>query len=150
MIKFLSKSLATCFGIGYFPLAPGTVSSFGAVLLYKLFLFRLSWPFFALVCAGVFVLGVIVSSVYASNSKKKDPRVVVIDEAGAQLLTLFNLSPTWPLVLAGFVLFRLFDIAKPFPIRKVETFPKGWGIMMDDILAAAYAGILLNAYLLLR
>lgn len=150
MIKFFSKTLATCFGIGYFPLAPGTVASFGVVLLYKYFLFRLSWPFFALICIAVFGIGVIVSSIYASQSKKKDPRVVVVDEVGAQLLTLFNLSPTWPLVLAGFFLFRLFDIVKPFPIRKVEMFPKGWGIMMDDILAAAYAGILLNAYLLLR
>ena len=81
---------------------------------------------------------------------KKDPRTIVIDEALGQLLVLFRLNPTWFPLLIGFGLFRFFDIIKPFPIKKAEKFPKGWGIMIDDILAAIYAGIILNLYLYLK
>lgn len=149
-MKFIAKVLATCFGVGFFPLAPGTLTSFIVILLYKLYLHRLNWVYYLLFILSVFFVGVIVSSVYSSEAKKRDPRSIVIDEAIGQLLVVFRLSPTWFLLLLGFALFRFFDIVKPFLIKRTEQMPKGWGIMMDDFLAAIYAGILINVYLLLK
>jgi len=74
----------------------------------------------------------------------------VIDEAVGQFLVLFQMSEDWFPLLLSFFLFRLFDVVKPFPIKKIENFPSGWGIMMDDILAAIYAGVIVNIYLILR
>lgn len=149
-LKILSKAIATFFGIGYFPLAPGTLTSFMIVILYKYYLYKWDWPFYLGLMIVFFFLGIFTSSYYSGSLKKKDPGCIVIDEAVGQLLVFFHLTPSWSLLLAGFLIFRVFDIVKPFPIRKIEAFPKGWGIMLDDIMAAAYAGILINIYLLLK
>jgi phosphatidylglycerophosphatase A len=148
-MKFLSKILATFFGVGYFPVAPGTLTSAIIVLLYKFLLHKLSWPIYLCIFFVIVALGVIVSDVTSRMMKQEDPRKVVIDEAAGQFLALFLLSPQWTLCAASFLLFRFFDIFKPFPIKKVESFPKGFGIMLDDIVAAIFAGILINLYLLL-
>lgn len=149
-MKLFAKVFATFFGAGYFPLAPGTLTSAIVILLYKYLLHKLSWPVYLLMFILLFILGIWVSDVHSRMLKKEDPRSVVIDEAAGQFLALFLLSPQWILCLASFVLFRFFDIVKPFPIKKVEEFPRGFGIMLDDIVAALYAGILINLYLLLR
>ncbi len=149
-MKLFSKVFATFFGVGYFPIAPGTLASAVIMLLYKYILHRLSWPVYLLLFMLLLILGIWVSGVYSTTLKREDPRSVVIDEAAGQLLALFLLRPQWTLCLTSFVLFRFFDIVKPFPIRKIEMFPKGIGIMFDDIVAALYAGILINLYLLLR
>ena len=141
--------MATFFGLGYFPLAPGTLTSAVIVLLYKFVLHKLSWPFYLILFFLLFVLGIFVSDVYSRMLKKEDPRTVVIDEATGQLIALFLLNPQWSYCAASFVLFRIFDIGKPFPIKRVEEFPKGFGIMLDDLVAAIFAGILINLYLLL-
>lgn len=148
-MKTLSKIWATFFGAGYFPLGQGTLTSFIVILLYKFFLYRLHWGLYFLLFIAVFLLGVFASTTYAGAVKKKDPHQIVIDEVAGQLLVLFRLSPSWFLLLSAFFLFRLFDIAKPFPIRQMEKFPKGWGIMADDLMAAVYAGILIHLYLFL-
>lgn len=148
-MKFLSKVLSTFFGVGYFPLGQGTLTSFIIILLYRFYLYRLHWALYLVLLAVVFVLGVLSSSVYSRAVKKKDPHQIVIDEVAGQLLVLFRLNPSWLLLLSSFFLFRLFDIAKPFPVRQVEKFSKGWGIMADDIMAAIYSGILVHLYLLL-
>ena len=148
-MKTFSKITATFFGVGYFPVAPGTMTSAIIVLLYKFFLHRLSWPIYLLLFFVLFALGIIVSDVYSRMLKKEDPRTVVIDEAAGQLIALFLLSPQWSLCAASFLLFRFFDIVKPYPIKRVETFPGGFGIMLDDIVAAIFAGILINLFLLL-
>ena len=144
------KMTATCLGLGYFPVAPGTLTSAIVVLLYKFFLFRLSWPLYLLIFAFLFLIGVYASHIYSKSLKKEDPRSAVIDEAAGQLLALFLVNPSWILCTVSFVLFRFFDIIKPFPIKQVEDLPKGFGIMLDDVVAALYAGILLNLYLLLK
>jgi phosphatidylglycerophosphatase A len=149
-MKFFAKMTATCLGLGFFPLAPGTLTSAFVVLLYKFFLFRLSWPFYLLIFVFLFLLGTYASTIYSKSQKKEDPRSAVIDEAAGQLLALFLINPTWILCTSSFVLFRFFDIVKPFPIKQVEDFPKGFGIMLDDVVAALFAGILLNLYLLLK
>ena len=149
-MKIFTKLTASFFGVGYVPVAPGTLASAIIVLLYKFILHRLSWPFYLLLFFGLFVCGVFVSDAFSRMVKREDPRTVVIDEAAGQLLALFLLNPQWTLCAANFVLFRLFDIIKPFPIKRVETFPRGFGIMLDDIVAAIFAGILVNLFLLLR
>jgi len=146
----IAKIIATCFGIGYFPVAPGTFTSFAVVLLYKFFLYKLDWPYFLLLVLILFFSGVMISTRVAAELKSKDPRIIVVDEALGQLLILFNMNPSWFNVLLAFVLFRFFDIIKPYPIKKVENFPQGWGIMMDDIVAAVFGGILINVYFLLK
>jgi phosphatidylglycerophosphatase A len=148
-MKLFSKMLATFFGVGYFPVAPGTLTSAIVVLSYKFFLHKLSWPIYLSLFFVLFALGVYVSDVTSRMMKKEDPRKVVIDEATGQFLALFLLSPKWTLCAASFFLFRFFDILKPYPIKRVETFPRGFGIMLDDIVAAIFAGILINLYLLL-
>lgn len=148
-MKSFSKITATFFGVGYFPVAPGTMTSAIIVLLYKFFLHRLSWPIYLGLFFVLFALGIIVSDVYSRAVKKEDPRIVVIDEAAGQLIVLFLLSPQWSLCAASFLLFRFFDIVKPYPIKRVETFPGGFGIMLDDIVAAIFAGIVINLFLLL-
>lgn len=149
-MKSASKIIATVFGIGYFPIAPGTLTSLIVIFLYKLYLYELSWPLYLLLLFLLFFVGVFASSKCASELNKKDPRIIVIDEAVGQLLVLFRMSEDWLPLLLSFFLFRFFDIIKPIPIRKVENFPSGWGIMMDDLLAAIYAGVIVNIYLILR
>jgi phosphatidylglycerophosphatase A len=95
-------------------------------------------------------VGVVASSKCESESNKKDPGNIVIDEVVGQFLVLFQMGEEWLPLLLSFFLFRLFDIVKPIPIRKVENFPSGWGIMMDDLLAAIYAGVIINLYIILK
>jgi len=149
-MKLLSKSISTFFGIGFIPFAPGTLTSIVIILLYKHYLYRLSWPVYALILILLFFIGVYASTDYSTALNKKDPRKIVIDEALGQLLVLFRMSDAWFPILSCFVLFRVFDIAKPFPIKKIEKLPSGWGIMLDDVVAAVYAGVIVNLYLLLK
>jgi phosphatidylglycerophosphatase A len=153
-MKSLSKIIATFFGAGYCPVAPGTLTSLIVVLLYKYYLHKLSWPLYLLLLFLLLAIGVYTSTKYSAELKKQDPRRIVIDEAFGQLLVLFRIGESWgtgwlPLFVC-FLLFRIFDIIKPYPIKKVESLPRGWGIVMDDLVAAVYAGIIIHLYLLLR
>ena len=145
--------LATGFGSGLLPKAPGTSGSALATLL--------AWPIAViwggpgLLIAGVvaFAAGIPLSNAYVrrASSKGTDPGEVVIDEFAGQWLTLLAAvppiiaaGPDPVLFLAGFILFRIFDVFKPWPIRAVERRVKGgFGIMIDDVLAAVPAGVLL-------
>lgn len=149
-MRTATNLLATFFGTGYFPIAPGTLASLIMALLYKASLYRLPWSTYLAVGVGIYIIGVWSSTIYAARRKKEDPRTVVIDEVLGQWIALFMLPPSWGLVLLSFFLFRFFDIIKPFFIKKAETFNAGWGIMLDDILAGIYASIILNLYLLVR
>jgi len=149
-MKFLSKTISTFLGVGYVPLAPGTATSAIAVLLYKLCLHKLSWTLYLLTVFVLFFIGVFASSKYSSELNDKDPRRITIDEAVGQLLVLFRMEENWLLLLASFLLFRFFDVIKIYPIKKIEALPQGWGIMLDDIVAALYAGIIIHLYLLIR
>jgi len=149
-MKTGAKILATFFGVGFFPLAPGTLTSLIVVILYKFFLHSINWPLYLLIFLGLFFIGVFVSGVYSTELGKTDPRRIVIDEACGQLIVLFLMPTSWFPLLLGFFLFRLFDIIKPYPLRNVEKLKKGWGIMMDDIAAAVYTILLVRIYLLFR
>lgn len=149
-MKVLSHILSTCLGIGWFPVAPGTLTSALIVLLYRYVLSGWSdLVYLAMLCL-LFLVGAFVSGISSRAFRKEDPRPVVIDEALGQLLVVFRLNPDWLHLGIAFLLFRLFDILKPFPIKKVESFPGGWGIMLDDLVAAVYAGILVQVFLILK
>ena len=140
--------IATGLGVGYFPWAPGTVGSFlGIILILLLSKFRLiSGPrllFHFLVVTLITGFGIWSASRAEIIFKRKDPPQVVVDEIVGQLLTfgLIFKNPRFVLLLMGFLFFRLFDIIKPFPIRKLEKAPLGFGIVLDDLAAGFYASL---------
>jgi len=145
----LSGILATFFGLGFAPAMPGTVASAAAAVLYALVLHDLSRPLYVLLVFALFFLGTAVSSRYAAELGRPDPGRIVIDEVCGQLLALAFLPSAWPAVAMSFALFRFFDIIKPWPIRKLERIPGGWGIMADDVGAGLAAALLARLILLL-
>lgn len=162
---YLALGLAT-WGVGYFPIAPGTCGSAVGVGLYLLvrwasvpvFLFaaRHGWSlellescrmtFFLLLIAALAMIGVWAASRAEKLLGRKDPGAVVVDEVVGQLIAFlfvpFN-SGGWTIIV-GFFAFRLFDIWKPYPVRRLEALESGLGIMADDVLAGAYAAILMS------
>jgi len=130
--------IATGFYSGYLPKAPGTWGSLVGLLLFLL-LHKLSLPVYLAVVAGLFIVGSFAAGETEKILDNKDPAVVVIDEIVGILVALIAI-PVTPLNLAlGFILFRIFDIAKPFPIRFVDQrFHGGLGIMLDDVVAGIY------------
>jgi phosphatidylglycerophosphatase A len=136
--------IATAAGAGYFPIAPGTAgSAVGVVVVVALAKLRLqgAWPSVVLGAVSLVFFAV---GVWAAGEAEKffgrvDPGQVVIDEVVGQMLT-FLLIPhaAWKWLLGGFLLFRAFDIVKPFPARQAERIPRGWGIMIDDVVAGLY------------
>jgi phosphatidylglycerophosphatase A len=153
--------VATAAGLGYLPKAPGTWGSLAGVAIYSLiqsfFLPLTTWVRYfdtttqivwiawtaipiAIILA---IFGLWSSERTARFVGRKDPQFVVIDEVSGQHLT-YLLSLTllnWKYLLLGFILFRVFDIWKPFPARQAESLPGGWGIMADDWIAGIYAGL---------
>lgn len=161
----ISLAIASAFGLGYLPKAPGTWGSIGGVAI-SLGIHWINWrqtrPYLDLVPASNFwtvgllsggedwvvvifasLIGVYVAGRAASYAGKKDPQFVVIDEVSGQMIAYF--SPftllNWKSFLLGFILFRVFDIWKPFPARQAESLPGGLGIMADDWIAGIYAAL---------
>jgi len=134
---------ATFFGIGRIKPGPGTWGSLAAVILWALISWQIPpanriWA--ALVAAAVVTLiGIPAATQVARASGGKDPQFVVIDEVAGQLVTLIGVPLGWKTFLAGLILFRIFDILKPFPIRRLERLPEGAGIVVDDLGAGLYA-----------
>ncbi|MDQ2937076.1 MAG: phosphatidylglycerophosphatase A [Acidobacteriota bacterium] len=161
---YLALTIATC-GVGYLPLAPGTWGSLIGVGLYLLFrgtllnglngMARLGyWPqsqisyaFVVFQLLGIFIItlvGVWAASRTEKLSGNKDPGKVVIDEVAGQLIALTAIPiglESWWLILVAFLLFRFFDIIKPYPARQLESLEAGLGIMSDDIVAGMYAAL---------
>jgi phosphatidylglycerophosphatase A len=136
--------IATCLGVGYFPVAPGTAgSAVGVSMVAAIGLLPLSrsWQItiIAAIALGLSSLGVWAASAAEKFFERADPGQVVIDEVVGQMLTLL-LWPggSWRWWLGGFFLFRLLDMVKPFPARQLEHASGGWGIMLDDIAAGTY------------
>jgi phosphatidylglycerophosphatase A len=136
---------ATFFGAGFFPKGPGTAGSAAAILV-ALPLIALGAPAWSFgVLSLVFLWPAIASAtVVARESGRKDPQIVVIDEVVGQWLTLAGAQQlNWRTVLAAFILFRLFDILKPPPVRLLERIPAGAGIVLDDMGAGVYGALVL-------
>lgn len=137
----LATALATLGPIGHFPKAPGTWGSLAAVVAAPWLFLPLPLPGRLLVLAAVLAVGTWACSRAEIVLGRKDPGCVIIDELFGQWLALlfFTAMPIWYL-LAGFALFRLFDILKPWPVSWAETaFPGGLGVMLDDGVAGLYA-----------
>jgi phosphatidylglycerophosphatase A len=135
--------LSLWFGCGRVPYAPGTAGTLGALPLYWLVrphgLLALAATAAAVTAAGVWA-----STLVAQASGLKDPQFVCVDEVAGVLVTWLAAPTGWKGVLAGFLLFRLFDWLKPFPARALERLPGGFGIVCDDLAAGAWgaAGLL--------
>ncbi len=144
--KKLNRHLATVMGLGNISNAPGTVAAFGAALVYYFFPV-VSHPLLILL---VFITGVLSCELEGKRSGIKDDSTLVIDEiAGMWLSFIFLEKITLLHVGLGFLLFRLFDIWKPFIIGKSQKFQGGLGVMIDDILAAVPANLILRLFLLI-
>lgn len=136
--------LATGAGAGYVPLAPGTAGSLLSAGLFALARWQITSDKFLYGHLAA-LLPLLFIGVWAGTGaerilQRRDPPQVVIDEIlGQQICYLALPVLEWKSWLAGFILFRAFDIAKPFPIRRLERAPGGWGLMLDDVLAGIYA-----------
>lgn len=145
MIQKIVLFLATGAGSGYLPWMPGTAGSLVGILLYYSLRSMPRGPYLAFVVA-FFFLAVWASGLAEVIFGSKDPQRIVIDEVVGMLVTLALLPFSWRTVLVGFVLFRLFDIWKPFPARLLQDrLPGGWGVVGDDVMAGIYANIVLQA-----
>lgn len=153
------KFLAAFFGLGYCPIAPGTVGAAGGVGGYLLL--RFFFPGFVpetweglrggyLLCLLIFFLVGVQASTRAEKEwrQRDDPRIV-IDEAFSVFITFLALPAAPKILAAGFVLNRFFDVVKPFPARLLEKAPAGWGVMLDDLLAGIYSRAALGLLLYL-
>jgi phosphatidylglycerophosphatase A len=173
---YVALAIATC-GVGYLPVAPGTLGSLVGAGLYLslwgwfygvleanaqrtgaslLYVFMPQLAFMLLLTFATTMLGIWAATRTEKVVQRKDPSIVVIDEVAGQMIALLS-GPfwlhTWWSVLSAFLLFRLFDIWKPYPIRRLEALESGLGIMADDVLAGVYALIantlLISSYLLI-
>jgi phosphatidylglycerophosphatase A len=142
---FVALMLATSLGIGYIPFAPGTFGSLAGLLAWAVLPQAATLQ--AAIIVVIFAAGSWSGSVAEAHFQRTDPGPVVIDEVMGMLITLFMNPVGWPGALVGFVLFRLFDVIKPYPSNRLERLPGGAGVMADDAMAAVYANLALRACL---
>jgi phosphatidylglycerophosphatase A len=132
--------LASAFGAGYAPVASGTVGSF--VTVVAIWLLPVTPQRILVALVAVTVVGVWAGSRVERVLGRKDPGIIVIDEVAGMLLSVILLPPTIPALVTAFLLFRLFDIWKPFPARESQVLTGGVGVMVDDLIAGLYALVL--------
>ena len=136
--------LATGFGVGYSPVAPGTLGTLIAIPIYY-FLSNISSPTYQITLIGFFFLSVWISESAEIFFGKKDDQRIVIDEIMGFLVTMLWVPKAAIFMVIGFFLFRFFDILKPFPIRRLEKkFKGGYGVVLDDVMAGVYSNIVLQ------
>ena len=144
---FWAWTIATFFGSGLGKPGPGTWGAAAATLIFTAVVFGLhpaAQTLLGLTVGGIVLsiaLGVPAATIAARESGRKDPGFVVIDEVAGVWITLLGavFHPDWQHIVVAFLLFRVFDIFKPFPIRRIEKLPEGWGIVFDDVAAGLYA-----------
>lgn len=136
-MKSLGVGIATVGGVGWFPIAPGTAGSAVGVVIYLL---TRTWTASAQVALllAITMVGLWAAGVAEKELKEEDPGPVVIDEVAGQLVTLLLTGVAWKGAIAGFFIFRVLDILKPFPARRFERLHGGLGIMADDLMAGVY------------
>jgi phosphatidylglycerophosphatase A len=143
--KYWAWTVATFFGAGFGKPGPGTWGSVAAVLLwaaYAKLLHPAPHTLLLVLLAGIaltLILGIPAATIAARESGREDPGFVVIDEVSGQWIALLFSPVDWRHALIALILFRLFDITKPFPARQLENLPGGWGIVLDDVAAGLYA-----------
>jgi phosphatidylglycerophosphatase A len=143
-MKKIILAFATGLGSGYLPFAPGFGGTGVGLLLY-LSVKDLSPLSYLSTSLSFLFFSVWIAGAASSLLGKKDPSVVVIDEIAGFLVVMALIPFTWKGLLIGFVLFRIFDVAKPWPCRLIQDkVPGGWGIVGDDLMAAIYSNLLLR------
>ena len=140
----LAVFIATVGYCGYFPFAPGTVGSAAGLLVYALVWWTQSPIVEVALIAAVFAAGTWAGTIAERYFGGVDPGPIVIDEVLGMLITLAFIPVGWSGALAGFFLFRIFDIIKPYPAAKFEQLHGGLGVMADDAMAAVYANLSLR------
>lgn len=144
--QLLLKNVATLWFIGYLPFAPGTWGTLAGLV----FIVLVNPPIvlqFWIIAAGL-VIGIISSDAAEKIIGETDSRHIIIDEFVGFLISVFSIRRTYGYLIAAFLLFRIFDILKPFPIRKLEKTVKGGaGIMADDVLAGIFVNIILQVWI---
>lgn len=145
-LRMATRWIATWFGCGYWPKGPGTAGSAAAILLGLSInhLWRMPAAGFGILAVLLLFPGIWAAGQVARDTGKKDPQFVVVDEVIGQWVTLAGATAlNWKSWLAAFLLFRIFDIWKPFPVRRIESVPGGAGIVLDDVMAGVYAALVL-------
>jgi phosphatidylglycerophosphatase A len=144
-------AVGTFFGTGLLKPGPGTWSSLATTLIWfalgRALPSGMRLPIHLALLALSVAVGIPAATRIARALGKKDPSIVVIDETAGQLLTLLGAPLNWQSMLVGLILFRVFDITKPFPIRRLEKLPEGTGIVIDDLGAGLYALALMHLLL---
>jgi phosphatidylglycerophosphatase A len=145
-VNRVAVALATCFGCGYFPWGPGTIGSLAALLIAVVLhaYGGVGRPALLIVTLLLLAPAIWASTRTARLLHQKDPSLVIIDEVLGQWVTLLGATALrWKSFCAAFLLFRLFDIWKPWPVRNFEKLPEGAGIMADDLAAGVYGALIL-------
>ncbi len=142
-MRFVARLIATGLFTGYTPFFPGTIGSLLGLFLY--------WAvpgsesaYFAFVVGLLFFVGVWAAGQVEAQTGIKDDQTIVVDEVVGVLIAVIFLEKNFIWLAIGLVLFRLFDIIKVYPARRVERLPHGWGVMMDDVIAGIYAAAALR------
>ena len=146
---YLALTIATC-GVGYLPLMPGTFGSVVGVVIFLLLVQRMSLVVLVVLIAVITIAGIWAASRTEELSGRKDPGKVVVDEVAGQMIALLPLTiyAVTPLaVMISFMLFRFFDIVKPYPAGRLEGLKGGFGIMCDDLVAGVYAAAIASVIL---
>jgi len=138
--------IASGLGAGFSPVVPGTMGTLIAIPIYY-FISSISFPLYELTLVAFFFFSSWVAEQAEQYWEKKDDRRIVIDEIMGFLVTMLWVTKTPLSIVSGFVLFRIFDILKPFPIRHLERVKSGFGVVLDDVLAGIYSNILLHLVL---
>jgi phosphatidylglycerophosphatase A len=145
-MRVVALALATSLGVGFIPYAPGTFGSAAGLLLW--WLLPNSWLVQAAAIVLVFLVGTWSGNVAEHHFGASDPPPVVIDEVMGMWITLLLNPVGWQGAVIGFLLFRLFDVIKPYPADRLEHLRGGVGVMADDGMAAVYANVALRAIIL--
>ncbi|MCK5171960.1 MAG: phosphatidylglycerophosphatase A, partial [Planctomycetes bacterium] len=146
--SFMRRLLTSCFGLGFMPIAPGTWGSMPVAVLFGLLCYMsvsatVMSLVLVLVAVGASAVCVLFAPAAIEATGKKDPGEVVADETAGQAIAFIGAFPAGITAIAataviGFLAFRLLDIIKPFPCRRLEALPAGWGILADDLMAGVY------------
>ncbi|MEO6212942.1 MAG: phosphatidylglycerophosphatase A [Vicinamibacterales bacterium] len=140
----LAVFISTVGYCGYSPIAPGTVGSAAGLLVYALVWWTGSRVVEVSLIAGLFAAGIWAGTIAERYFGGIDPGPIVMDEVVGMLITLAFIPVGWSGALAGFVLFRIFDVIKPYPAGRLEALHGGLGVMADDAMAAVYANLALR------
>ncbi len=137
----LWELIATGFYIGKIKFAPGTVGTLLALPLIYIFAFK--WWAVLIISLILFIVGVFASNYVIDMSDEEDPEEVIIDEIAGYFIAFLFVKPDLNTCISGFIIFRIIDILKPFPVNIFEKLPRGWGVMADDVVGGILTALIL-------